>query len=91
VKNFPAVGNGFEPGVQTAFLGLAPPFFFEPRPSILPTQPTIDNQTESASSTRYGPFGLLDHTSQYGLGVLPVYLSAGGSILVSGADETCHH
>src|SRR5260370_27093620 len=23
------------------------------------------------ASTRYGPFGLLDHSSQYGLGVLP--------------------
>jgi hypothetical protein len=32
---------------------------------------SADNQTESALSTRYGPFGLLDHSSQYGLGVLP--------------------
>jgi hypothetical protein len=30
-----------------------------------------ENQTEPAPSTRYGPFGLLDHRSQYGLGVLP--------------------
>ena len=32
---------------------------------------STDNQTTSAPSTRYGPFGLLDHSSQYGLGVLP--------------------
>ncbi len=32
---------------------------------------SADNQSESAPSTRYGPFGLFDHSSQYGLGVLP--------------------
>lgn len=52
------------------------PLFFELSASIfLATSGhganSVDNQTESAPSTRYGPFGLLDHSSQYGLGVLP--------------------
>jgi hypothetical protein len=39
--------------------------------AFLPSASSGDNQTESVSSTRYGPFGLLDHSSQYGLGVVP--------------------
>src|SRR6516164_9231740 len=56
--------------VQTAFFfwgGLAPPTFNR----SVHSANSADNQTESALSTRYGPFGLLDHSSQYGLGVLP--------------------
>jgi hypothetical protein len=32
---------------------------------------SADNQTGSALGTRYGPFGLLDQSSRYGLGVFP--------------------
>ena len=56
--------------VQTAFFweGLSAALFST---GSVHSANSADNQIESALSTRYGPFGLLDHSSQYGLGVLP--------------------